>query len=333
MTRLVLHVGTHKTGTTTLQHVFEVNHRRLRRDEIVFPLLADNAAYAPRNHSSLAWSINHGDPTAAVPDQWAAVQDIVRDERPRDVVLIGEQLCRLLPERWARLRAILEAIAFDEVVVICYVRRQDAFLRSMYVQWVKSGRSASPFHELWPAYRDHRYLRYDRMYRDIVEHLAPDAVIVRPFERRQLSGGSVVEDFLAAADLEVDSQSLRDADIVMNEAVGTTSVRLMLIASAMAEVLGVRDRALRMAFRELRPIVQRLVTDDPAFVGWRRGQAATFLDGFASQNRTLAVAALGREDLFLDAPEDAGLDLPTCLDPDLVADFVDQVRRVLIRYA
>ena len=334
MTRLVMHIGTHKTGTTTLQHVLCENAEMLRSRGIDFPLLSANPEFSPKNHSSLARSTTRAARGDVVPDQWMTVHDIVRRDAPDVVVLVGEQLCRLRPLAWQALRTTLERIGFDSVDVVCYVRRQDSYLTSMYVQWVKAGRSSSPFEEVWKAYSDHRFLRYDRLHEIVGNKLCPDRLSFRPFERSQFVRGSLLEDFLHTAGLDVELAELTGTDAALNESMGATSVRLLLLASAMANVMGVRGRKRRLAYREVRKVLPDHVPSDPKFVGWRNDQAERFLAGYEPHNRALARRLSGGDRLFTEEPAraDNGSD-EVHLGADAVERFTRDVRKILRAHA
>lgn len=52
--KLILHVGTHKTGTSALQSYLSENRRLLRRDEIYYPSLSKNIESLRKTHHQIA---------------------------------------------------------------------------------------------------------------------------------------------------------------------------------------------------------------------------------------------------------------------------------------
>ena len=108
--------------------------------------------------------------------------------------------------------------------VVAYLRPQDEHLASNYQQVVKGGETAR-FAEwagtdLSPTYDYHRNLSRWR------DHLEPDDLVVRTFEPHAFVGGSLVDDFLDAAGLEVTSADLAPVEH-RNESLSAEAVEVL----------------------------------------------------------------------------------------------------------
>ncbi len=130
MTRFVVHIGPHKTGTTYLQETLAALRGTLAERGISIPSVWDAAPGSP-SHMQIAWAIRRG--------SVAAVQAQMRDilaRRPEAVVISCEAFSRFDPGQVQQLRRLLgEAPA----QVVYYVRRPPERLPSLWQETVKHG--------------------------------------------------------------------------------------------------------------------------------------------------------------------------------------------------
>lgn len=148
--RIVLHPGTEKTGTTSIQAYCAHNAEVLRAAGVLYP-----EGLGPKNHLALAAAvgrldrIRHIGPTEGwrdTEDQARFRADVVRrlgaaarQIRDGTLLLSSEHLSsRLDDEDVAALRALLAPFA-ETIEVVIYLRRQDELLLSLYSTYVKSG--------------------------------------------------------------------------------------------------------------------------------------------------------------------------------------------------
>src|SRR5690606_11766522 len=90
---------------------------------------------------------------------------------------------------------------FDDIRIVCYLRRQDLYLRSCYVQALKSGRYTQGFHRYLQAVAIGKKLgsyQYDASLALWAKAFGHDRIIVRPFERQQLHPDGLLADFCRA---------------------------------------------------------------------------------------------------------------------------------------
>jgi hypothetical protein len=147
--RVYLHIGTEKTGTTSIQAYCTEHARALRARGILYP-----AGFGRRNHRDLAIAVADNGATAdlrgyarageaELPAFRAGVferlEAQIRRARPAVVLLSSEHLSSRLDDAGiGRLRARLGELS-DDIRVLVYLRRQDDVLLSLYSTYVKAG--------------------------------------------------------------------------------------------------------------------------------------------------------------------------------------------------
>lgn len=187
---LYLHVGAHKTGSTSLQYALGKNADRLRQSGFLFPS-ASRIHYA---HRRLAFGLrNKQDPLVGdIPDPDQEVQSIIREieeSSPCTTIVscegffaLDKKSIRFLSDRFR---------SFDTKVVL-YIRRQDNMLLSIYNQKIKKRKKE--FSKRFPEVLSDPK-KYVDDYRGIIERwssiFGPENVIVRCYEL----AGDVVADF------------------------------------------------------------------------------------------------------------------------------------------
>ncbi len=133
--RLLLHIGTHKTGTTTLQSLLAKNRDRLADRGICYPVTDRPPFPNPHKHNNLWRALDAG------PDAFAAEKAVLL----REFYASGAETLVMSEEHLSchRLKALAQMRAFADdfdVEVICFLRRQDYFIESWWSQRCKSGR-------------------------------------------------------------------------------------------------------------------------------------------------------------------------------------------------
>ena len=207
MRTLTLHIGTEKTGTTTLQHWLASNRAALRAQGILYPRTPGE-----RNHVGLALYAGAyhrlGDLLAAESlqgrRQWRAYRQELAERLHAEIeaadapqVVLSNEHCssRLLSDRSvARLAALLRGLG-QRVRIVLYLRRQDAFLLSRYSTLIRGGGRLSLPLIAFFARADYDYARLvDRWARVF----GADAISIRVFAPEHFMGGRLETDFQQA---------------------------------------------------------------------------------------------------------------------------------------
>lgn len=203
---LYLHIGTEKTGTTSVQKFFRANRERLAAHGIVYPVAPGNqnhqglaaAAQDPAKHGPLrrAMGIRAEDEAQNYRSEMMAKLAVEFRRRPYRLAVMSGEHCssRLMEdEELVWLKDQLSPF-FENIHIVVYIRRQDDYLLSTYSTAIKSGAT-------YPL-----RLPPDRMIRQRYDHwellerwvrvFGRDRVICRKFERAALRNGDIVDDIL-----------------------------------------------------------------------------------------------------------------------------------------
>jgi hypothetical protein len=179
---LILHIGTHKTGTTALQRAMHYGARDLQAHGIRYIAAGRGDAFA---HHRLAWALRG---ERRVP---LSIWDDVRQELDASVetinIISSEALWFADPAG-----VKVELGEREDVRIVMYLRRQDRYLQSLYKQAVTSGRKGD--FETWLGEMSFRgdYLSVVRKW---AEQFGRDAIFVRPYERSGKTVDTVLDFF------------------------------------------------------------------------------------------------------------------------------------------
>jgi hypothetical protein len=214
MRKAVIHIGTEKTGTTSIQ----ASLRELR-DALPAHGFAYPSSPGERNHIRLAiYALGGGAGSRGLVLREARVrgtEEGVADwlpkrlgaelaelpERVHTVVFSNEHLhSRIRTEEGvARLKALLDR-HFDSYRIVVYLRRQDELAVSRYSTQIKTG---SAREQVLPHARPSvdAYFDYAALLDRWGAVFGHEALVPRLFIRRELAGGDVVQDFLGVCGL------------------------------------------------------------------------------------------------------------------------------------
>ena len=185
-----LHIGTHKTGTSSLQTLLLSNEACLERSGILIP--RQGRALPHSGHHNLAWEMSGTDPRFNPAfGRWEDVLEEIRAHHLPAVCISSEdfEYLHLKPDALWRIRQMLNSIGY-EVTIVVYLRPQADYIESLYVELLKNGarlafrsylaeiyhRSADTPRQQWAASLD---------YGDILDSFAQvfgaDRMVVRPY--------------------------------------------------------------------------------------------------------------------------------------------------------
>lgn len=142
MARLILHVGTHKTATTTIQKSFFTNRKLLAQHGLVYPDIGRTEGH----HGLITDWVNLADVFHLPEGSVAAWQKLVDETSQGDhtVFLSSEEFSRGHPQSKMNLKAIRPLLdRYDDIKVICVLRDQISFLQSVYLEISKK---SAPLH-------------------------------------------------------------------------------------------------------------------------------------------------------------------------------------------
>ncbi len=175
--KLYFHIGVHRTGTTTIQHLLHKNSEQLLAQGYRF-------AFGRKNHTGLGWKISRG---KLSPEKF--INDLIADAdqtRCQSMVISGEDFCTI--KKVMPLKPLSEH--FD-VRIICYLRRQDLWLESWYNQHIRWpwNKEFSVFsaEQFYARRHDFHWIDYEKTLDRWSLVFGMERMIVRVFEPQQMA--------------------------------------------------------------------------------------------------------------------------------------------------
>jgi hypothetical protein len=237
MKRAILHIGTEKTGTTSIQKFLYENRIKLGANGMLFPASAGFIS----NQNLVVYGKQSPEPDLAPPsldvndaEELAAWKETFAQEhcsevlafqaRHQDSTLIysAEHLqSRLTSVAEIKRVARLLRPLFDEVEVVVYLRRQDLYALSAHSTSVRGGKREGFSFETINAQGP--YYNYRLLLENWSEVFGEEAIQVRLFEKSRLVGHDVVSDFQSVTSINDLGLDLVSPDSV-NEALSFTAL-------------------------------------------------------------------------------------------------------------
>lgn len=213
--RLILHIGSPKTGTTSIQSFLVKNRARLKKNGYLVPNLSarwkniasaetgyflqrvilQELGFAPRKHSAVR--IN------------TCKDEILSQMEGFDgsVILSEERLWYLFggnDHAVDKLKEFTDGMGFTEYKIFAYVRRQDLFAKSYWEQFLKT----HPDRGLtFKEYLESDMCKDSEDYNDIIGKLerafGRESIELRIYDRKQLIDGDSVTDFMDMLGLDI----------------------------------------------------------------------------------------------------------------------------------
>ncbi|MEM8741199.1 MAG: hypothetical protein AAGE13_06845 [Pseudomonadota bacterium] len=253
MTRCILHIGTTKTGSSSIQRSCFAQRAQLAQSGIAYFDWRENHSYLHAAfHDDLAGYLplrRLGFDTAQARAGFAReakdrLATFLAASGPEVKVISGEGLGDFTPQAVTALRDLLAAHSADTQVVV-YVRAPFAYANSQAQQCVKTGVTfediraetlgaetlgtetlgAETLGQARPRMSGGANVRpnYRLRIEKFQQAFGPEAVVIRPFERARLARGDVVEDFLRTA-FGRDAAALGIAPMRVNESLDHAAV-------------------------------------------------------------------------------------------------------------
>jgi tetratricopeptide (TPR) repeat protein len=242
-----IHLGAHKTASSLLQHTLRMNAAKLERNGVVQVASTSREytdGFLPVYNESIAAFYKRGklgeDPAFEMAEQ--RFHDLIRHGAGRDVVISDERLLTgrigftktLYPNAKVIAEWFGRVLDGSDVRFILYIRRQDHFVESCYLQLVQEGQTLS-FEDFLETI-DLSALRWNEVVDPFAAAFGPSRVTVRPFELIRRSTEAFIRDFfeIFAKGVEIDIDRL-----VMNE---SFSAKALEIAHAVFPLLDSDER-------------------------------------------------------------------------------------------
>ena len=238
MKTLYIHIGTPKTGSSTLQHFFENNRETLLQKGVYYPADISHERYGgyESTDGNFAWV------TRLHPDMEEVRKKVQGMFRISEKVLLSTENIWLEIYDKESFFAGIRSIADDlEVKVIVYLRKQIDYLESQYREWVRLILLKESVHQVCDfnntvlkVVKDS--LDYYAVLEKIAQAVGRENIIVRPYENGQFQNQNIVDDFMGILGLHTD-QSFALSEKNFNPPISNPALELkrQMNASAKAE--------------------------------------------------------------------------------------------------
>lgn len=219
MKTLYIHIGTPKTGTTSIQNFCGLNREKLREQGVLYPIM--NYHYerksVNRNGYFLTGTIKENGTRNKEKEKQvfnSELQYIVDCFKDYDTILLSDESIWWATSTrrkglWKDLKKHSEQHNY-QIKVIVYLRRQDQFMMSRYNQKLKTDFIASTqsFDEYF-ADMNGRFkcvMDYREKIDNIAKSISKENVIVKRFDRNYFYNGDLNQDFLHILGVKVDDR-------------------------------------------------------------------------------------------------------------------------------
>lgn len=279
--KLTLHIGSHKTGTTSIQQALTDSEIRLARLGLKY--LHPEGKRTPTDLVACQ-GIGAKFRAVIVPEH---VQSLVASAGDQDAILSSERLFWVYQRRQVKLLHKILSQHFTQFEIICYLRRQDLLALSHRKQVADiANLPAQRFYGFntrgLPDYAPHfdHFFDYATKIEMWQEVFGADRITVRRFERETLESGDVVQDFFRL----INASSVCPQK---NYAKNKPFNRLQIM-------VGMRLKQLDCPKPLARQIMTQLSTRQADVIKPSRSSAEAFLEHFQASNQRLA-AILGEK--------------------------------------
>jgi len=312
--KAVIHIGSHKTGTTTIQSFLEKNRDSLKKQGICVPvgfgrydkqleLLAAVAMPEEWHSRPILSYCGHYQCARVFKRKFTAIDqerlwkkfwnknqaNFNKDDR---VIFSCEELGILTTGEVEKLRKLMKSL-FDDVTIVLYLRRQPEYLISFYNTRVRGGL-------LWNFfdYLDQPEEDSNLAYHEIVKRwsvFGKDKLKIRVFDKREFHHNDLLSDFANTVGFDMTGlERVGNRNLSIDS--GSVEFLRLLNSHIPATYDGWTLNPVRL---QLRKCFDAMGSDQKAYY-LSRSDAQRIIDQFKEGNDWIAREYLGREKLFSD---------------------------------
>jgi hypothetical protein len=295
MRRAIIHIGTTKTGTTSIQRTLKRHRGEMAAHGACYPRSPGRAAHMllcfavanwtrvkmRREDSASERSVGNrlADFRASLDTEMAALPDSVNR------VIFSEERLSMLLNKTTEIEALKELLSpyFQSFTIVVYLRSQDSYLASRYAELLKSGAITVPDHQAPTAKRLRNY-DYGALIDRWAAVFGADAIEPRLYERGANRAFDSVTDFMSVCGLDIampENDPLRNK----NQSMSFAGQQILLRLGTMMEAASDTGHVDRDVWREVTMTVSRALPGQ----GWlpTRDEAAAFMARFAAGNEAI----------------------------------------------
>ena len=239
--QIYIHIGTPKTGTTTLQEFFKLNKEALAKSGILYPEWGYSNRWGnfENTEGNFGWIVQSND--LEIKERISSVLD----DSYRGILLSTEDIWGEVRDKASFLRNIQSIGEAVEIKVIVYLRKQIDYIESQYRECIRVATFREPIESIVDFSNEQvQFLRDNCEYWSILEEMAGEIgdenIIVRPYERAQFKNGNIIDDFLSILGLEY-NESFQQCAKNYNPPMSNVALEMKRIMNYSSSVLEVTD--------------------------------------------------------------------------------------------
>ena len=271
----ILHLGSEKTGTSSIQKYFGAHRAALLKEGFWYPRAFTNPGghvHLKLSAAALSGGLNDGAPDVT---EFRNEHACARKSGAEVAVFSSEFFHSEMRDQEAvgRLRTFLECF-FDRFLLVYYARRQDQMLVSMHSTAVKGAWTADANALSVYEFKGHYYFDHFAVCNLWSGSFGRENLICRVYERDKLTNGDIVDDFSSVVGLSIDSGR---SQIASNESLSFETISALLLLN------GSRHRDNKELRRKL--IAKGNKRDGKRLPMLTKAEARSFLGKFDESNR------------------------------------------------
>lgn len=196
---IYIHIGMPKTGSSAIQAFLTLNYNKLLKKGVFFPNPPkfDHAFQTTIGNAAILRKLFEN-------NEVDEVRKYIEKFKDKDTIIFSSEylydILRESPERF------FDVFNKYDYKIICYVRRQDNLLSSLYNQYIKN--------HYGTVRSIGKVFDFSKTLLGSLEYTEPDKIIVRPYEKQQFYGGSIFSDFLNCIGLKLEDDFILPEKVV-----------------------------------------------------------------------------------------------------------------------
>lgn len=301
-----LHIGTEKTGTTTIQNFLAKNRKYLLENGYLYP-----SSPGKTNHIKLAIFAMKSSEIRYIhkifglttSEQVTKFKSQFKKKFKKELSIANFQTAILSSEHCSsqlifkedieRLKTFLDDF-FEETKLIIYLRRQDKYLASLYSTGIICGQTKGfSLPSKQTLARRYDYYHILKKWESV---FGKDKIIVKVFERDRMLEGNLLTDFIKALDIKLDNQYVlipnlnQSLDIYSLEYIRIINLCFKLFVNNQTNYNKYREKIVK----SLLPYLQKYSNGNKLLMS--ETMAKNFMSNFFESNKQVAKDFLGRSD-------------------------------------
>lgn len=225
--KLIIHAGTSKTGSTSIQLLCHNNREALANYGVLFPrtglkLSPDNRKNRSSGHYEFIQAAQNNDSILL-----NKLNDEISEFDSIDTVLISCENFSFINDIPEKLKSYFKS--FENYKIIIYLRRQDYYLESLYKEFVSGGwrKLSVSIDKFFESHNTYIECDYYKLLTPWSEAFGKNNIIVRPFEKNQWVNQMLIADFFSCLNLS----KFLETDIIFDthDNISKTNEEIVLI--------------------------------------------------------------------------------------------------------